>query len=135
MERRVTDDEVREHNRVYDLGWSLAKDLLLLDGDDPARRPGWFARRRLRRAIECFEAALRIAPEGWQSIWAIGKIHQRLGETAEALGCFARAHQLKPDQPDVAREAGIAATDLGDGPRAVQFSRAAVALAPNDPGL
>jgi Flp pilus assembly protein TadD len=135
MERQLTENQVREHDRVYGLGWSLAKGLLLLDGGNPSRKLGWFSRRRLRRAMGCFEAALRIAPEGWQSLWAMGKIHQRLGNTPEAVGCFARAHQLKPDQPDVAREAGIAATDLGDGPRAVQFSRAAVALAPNDSGL
>ncbi len=135
MGRRLTEDEAREYNRVYQLGWSLTRGLLLLDGNNPPRRPGWFSRRRLRRATECFEAALRIAPEGWQALWALGKVHQRLGETAEALNCFARAHQIKPDQPDVAREAGIAATELGDGPRAVLFSRAAIASAPNDPGL
>lgn len=135
MERQLTEDEVREHNRVYELGWSLTKGLLLLDGHKASRTPGWFSRRRLKRAIECFEAALRIAPEGWPSLWAMGKIHQRLGETAEALGCFERAYRLEPDQPDVAREAGIAAMDLGDGPRAVLFSRAAIASNPNDPGL
>ena len=135
MERQVTEDQAREHDRVYQLGWSLTKGLLLLDGDDPSRRPGWFARRRLRRALGCFEAALQIFPDGWQSLWAMGKIHQRLGESAESLGCLARAYQLKPDQPGVAREAGIAATELGDGPRAVQFTRAAIALVPDDPGL
>ncbi len=34
----------------------------------------------------------------------MGKIDQRLGESAEALGCFAGAYQIKPDHPDVARE-------------------------------
>lgn len=135
MERQLTEAEANEYNRVYQRGWSLTEGLLLLDGNNPTRNPGWFARRRLRQALECFEAALRIFPEGWQSLWAMGKIHQRLGNAAEALGCFARAHQLQPDQPDVAREAGLAAADLGDGQRAVQFSRTAVALAPNDPGL
>jgi tetratricopeptide (TPR) repeat protein len=135
MIRQLTEIEAREHNRVYQEGWSLIKGLIVLDGVSLSRKPGWFSRRRLRRALACFGAALQIVPDSWQSLWAMGKIHQRLGEGAEALGCFSRAHQLKPNQPDVAREAGIAATDLGDGPLAVQFTRAAVAAAPNDPGL
>jgi tetratricopeptide (TPR) repeat protein len=135
MSRQLTEEEVREHDRVYKQGWSLTKGELLLAGRDRLGRPGWLSRRRLKRALECFEAALQISPDGWPSLWAMGKIHQRLGESAEALGCFARAHEIKPDHPDVAREAGIAASDAGDGPRAVQFTRAAVAAAPNDPGL
>jgi Flp pilus assembly protein TadD len=135
MSRQLTEEEAREHDRVYKQGWSLTKGELLLGGRGRLRRPGWLSRRRLKRALECFEAALQISPDGWPSLWAMGKIHQRLGESAEALGCFARAHQIKPDHPDVAREAGIAASEAGDGPRAVQFTRAAVAAAPNDPGL
>lgn len=133
ISRQLTEDEVREHDRVYQQGWALTKGHLLLAGADHLGRPGWLSRRRLRRALQW--AALQVFPDGWPSLWVMGKIHQRLGETTEALGCFARAHQIKPDQPDVAREAGIAASDVGDGQRAVQFTRAAVASAPNDPGL
>ena len=135
MSDALTDDQAREHNRVYQRGWELIKGELLIADRTPSRGPGWLARRRLRQAIECFDAALKIAPQGWQSLWAMGKIHQRLGELPEALGCFARAHQLQPSQPDVAREAGIAASDMGDGPAAVRFTRAAIASKPEDAGL
>jgi len=135
MKRELTEEEIREHGRVYDKGWSLIQGELLLADANPSGKPGWFARRRLREAITCFEAALKITPESWQSLWALGKIHQRLGEVPEALNCFAQAHQLNPSQPDVAREAGIAASDIGDGPAAVRFSKAAIAAKPDDPGL
>ena len=131
----MTDEQRRKYDRVSRRGWALLKGELLLAGPGPSPKPGWFLRRRLRAAMTCFEAALRIAPDSWQSLWAMGKIHQRLGETPEAFGCFRRAHQLAPSQPDVAREAGIAASDLGDGPAAVQFTKAAIAAKPEDPGL
>ena len=135
MGRQFTEDQIREHDRACEEGWSLVEGHLIMDGEPPSGKPGWFARRRLARALECFEKALKINPDGWQSVWAMGKIHQRLGDTRRALTYFARAHKMNPDQVDVAREAGIAAADVGDGPRAVQFTRAAVALAPDDAGL
>ena len=92
---------------------ALTEGRLVLHGAEPPRRPGWYTRWQLGRAIRCFERALAINPAGWSSMWALGKIRQRLGDQEAALGWFARAHALKPDQPDVAREAGIAALDLG----------------------
>jgi Flp pilus assembly protein TadD len=74
-------------------------------------------------------------PEGWSSMWALGKISQRLGDQAAAFDWFVKAHSLKPDQPDVAREAGIAALDLGRAEAALTLCRAAVACGPDDPGL
>ncbi len=68
-------------------------------------------------------------------MWAIGKIHQRLGDQEKALAWFSKSHALKPDQPDVAREAGIAALDLGRVEDALAYCRAAVASNPDDPGL
>jgi tetratricopeptide (TPR) repeat protein len=94
-----------------------------------------FARRRLRRAIRYFEQALVINPEGWSSMWAVGKIHQRLGAHAIAFDWFARAHGINPNQPDVAREAGVAALDAGLINEALALCRAAVANGPDDPGL
>jgi tetratricopeptide (TPR) repeat protein len=135
MDDVLTDNQVREHDRVYRRGWKLIEGKLLIADRSPPQKLGWLARRKLRQAIACFDAALKIAPHSWQSLWAMGKIHQRLGERPEALGCFARAHQLQPSQPDVAREAGIAASDMGDGPAAVRFTKAAIASKPEDAGL
>jgi tetratricopeptide (TPR) repeat protein len=135
MESKLSDEEIGEFNRLYEKGWALTKGELLLSDGDPSIKPGWFARRKLRQALSCFEAALRIVPESWQALWGMGKIHQRLGEVPEALGCFSRAHDLSPSQPDVAREAGIAACDIGDGPSAIRFTKAAIAAKPDDAGL
>jgi Flp pilus assembly protein TadD len=89
----------------------------------------------LRRAVQCFEAALAVDPEDWSSMWALGKIYQRLGEQATAFDWFARSHGINTDQPDVAREAGIAALDIGRVKQALAFCRAAVASKPDEPGL
>ena len=135
MQRELTENEVREHDRVFAEGWGLMKGEVMLADAGPVGKPGWFARRKLFKAIRCFETALSINREGWQSLWALGKIYQRLGQTMEALSYFQRAHDLNPKQTDVAREAGIAAIDAGDGVAAVRFSRAALAAQPDDPGL
>ncbi len=68
-------------------------------------------------------------------MWALGKIHQRLGTQTIAFEWFAKAHAIKPDQPNVAREAGIAALDLGRVEAGLTLCREAVAHCPNDPGL
>jgi len=92
--REFTEAEGREHDRHYQEGWKLIRGDILLAGSRASGAPGWFARRRLAKAIVCFEAALAIHPDGWQSLWALGKIHQRLGTADLALQCFARAHAL-----------------------------------------
>lgn len=135
MTREFTEAEVREHNRHYQEGWALIRDDIFLAGSRASGPPGWRVRRRLTRAIGCFEAALAVNPEGWPSLWALGKIQQRLGRKAEALEAFTRAHALAPEQPDVAREAGIAAAEVGDGAAAVRFVEAAIAARPADGGL
>ena len=122
-------------NRFYKQGWDLSRGELLVDPEPSLTRPGWWARRRLRRAIGAFRKALAIFPESWQSLWALGKIHQRLGAHQEAFDYFAKAHSIDPGQVDVAREAGIAAIDIGRPVEAVMYTRAALTQVPNDPGL
>ena len=68
-------------------------------------------------------------------MWMLGKIHQRLGDQEAAFDWFTKAHAVKPDQPDVAREAGIAALDLGRAEAALVLCEAAVVCSPDDPGL
>ena len=98
-DRELTEDEIREHDEAYQRGWALVEGELLIGGAGAMRKPGILARRRLRDAIGCFETALSLNPAGWQSLWALGKIHQRLGELPKALECFTRAHEIDPSQP------------------------------------
>jgi Flp pilus assembly protein TadD len=133
--REFSQDEADRHNALVAKGRTLTQGLLILSGEEPLGRPGWYAKWKLRRAIQCYERALAINPNGWSSMWKLGKIHQRLGDQGAALGWFVQAHSLKPDQPDVAREASLAALDLGLISEALALSRAAVACRPEDPGL
>jgi tetratricopeptide (TPR) repeat protein len=135
MKREFTEIEAARHNSLTERAWKLAKGHMIVEGDEPRRRPGWFVRRKLAEAIRCFEQALQINSEGWSSMWALGKIHQRLGDHQESLRWFARAHKVNPGHPDVAREAGLAALDCGEAALAMQFCSCAVADRPHDAGL
>jgi tetratricopeptide (TPR) repeat protein len=133
--REFTQAEADRHNALIAKGWALTKGRLVLHDQEPSGRPGWFSRWQLRRAIRCFEQALAINPEGWSSMWAPGKIHHRIGDQATAFSWFAQAHALRPDEPEVAREAGLAALDIGRVGEGLTLCQAAVACKPDDPGL
>jgi tetratricopeptide (TPR) repeat protein len=134
--RQIGDAEGAEHNAAYTRGWKLATRHLILAGPQRIRKPpGWFARRRLKKAIVCFQRALSIAPENWPSLWVLGKIYQRLGQLDEALKYFRHAFALDPTHPGVAREAGGAALAVGNGAEAIRYCEAALAASPNDHGL
>jgi Flp pilus assembly protein TadD len=135
MARNFTPVEADRHNALTRKGWSLIEGEILLNEPQPVSEPGWLARLKLRRAAGLFQRALTLNPDGWSSMYAIGKIYQRLGRAEEALSWFGRAHDLNPDQPDVSREAGLAAMDLGKGDLAIGYCRSAIAARPDDPGL
>lgn len=135
MEREFTEEEAALHNSLTEEGWSLTKGRLYLHGEGIVGRPGWWASRKLRKAVRCFQQALEINPDDWSSMWALGKIYQRLGEHEMSLHWFSQAHKVNPTQPDVAREAGLAALDCGDSSLAVHLCRSAVDNNPNDIGL
>ncbi len=135
MNREFTEVEAEHHNTLVERAWQLAKSQMIVEGKEPAQPPGWFARRKLKEAVRCFEQALQINPQGWSSMWGLGKIRQRLGEHQAALNWFARAHEINPTQPDVAREAGLAALDCGEPALAVKFCSAAVDNQPENAGL
>ena len=62
--RDATEAEAREHDRHDQEGWKLIRGEILLAGARVGGAPGWFARRRLTKAIGCFEAAAADAPGG-----------------------------------------------------------------------
>jgi tetratricopeptide (TPR) repeat protein len=78
---------------------------------------------------------VRINPANWAAMWLLGKIHQRLAEYELGLHWFSRAHRVNPDQPDVAREAAIAAMDAGRPEEAIPFCERAIEVSLDDPGL
>ncbi len=135
MSNDISPADVARHNELVDEAWSLAEGEVFLDRSGPSGRPGMFARRRLQKAIKCFQEALEINPEGWQSMWALGKIYQRFGSEAETLFWFKKAMALAPDQPDVARETGLAAFAVGNTELGFKCTQAALDARPDDPGL
>ena len=54
-----------------------------------------------------------IHPEGWPSMSALGKIYQLLGDLDMAFLWFAKANAERPNHPDLVRDAGRAAMDVG----------------------
>jgi len=133
--RTFSQHEADRHNALCAKANALTKGRLLLGGSGSSRPPNWFDRWQLRRAMRCYAQALAINPEGWPAMWSLGKIHQRLGDQETALLWFTKAHEIQPDQPDVAREASVAALDLGRIDEALALCRSAVASRPGDPGL
>ncbi len=135
MSDDISPADAARHDEIVDEAWSLVEGEVFLDRSGPSRRPGMFARRKLQKAIERFQEALEINTKGWQSMWALGKIHQRLESAAESLFWFKKAMALAPDQPDVARETGLAAFEVGNAELGLQCCRAALDARPDDPGL
>ena len=134
MQPQLTPDQACRHDALVALASALIEGELLLEaGSLP--RPGWLCRRKLKKALEHLGQALQIHPQNWSAMWTMGKVYQRLRLQDQALRCFHQAHQIKPDQADVAREAGIAAIETGQGKLAVSFLTAAITARPDDPGL
>ena len=122
------------HNQLYEKASALIKDLILYHGQEPAALAEE-GRRRLEEAISLFTEVLQINPGNWPAMWQLGKAYQRLGDFERGLEWFARAHALEPDQPDVAREAAIAAMDASRPAEAIPFCERAIKARPDDAGL
>ena len=134
MNREYTRAEARQHNALTEKGWAILNDyILLLDRDQV--KPGFLAKRRLRKAVALFQDALRIAPDNYSSKWALGKIFQVLGEHRQSLNRFEEAWALEQGNADVCREASLAAMDCGEFLKALDFGDKALALKPEDAGL
>src|SRR5450432_1313831 len=131
----ITEAQAGQHNALTKEGWELLKPEMIIHGGPIRHAPGFFARRKLRRAIVLFGRAIELNPRGWSSMWATGKALQRLGDHSGALRWFMKAHDENPSQVDVVREAGLTALDCGAIDQAVRLCFAAVRLSPDDLGL
>lgn len=128
-------EAAQRFTRNYETAWKLIKGEILVHDADITGPPGWLARRKLKRALTLFDRALEIHATSWQSLWGKGKIYQRLGDVTRAYESFVAAHRLAPEEPDVAREAALAALETGDSAAAIELTEAAIAGSPDDAGL
>jgi tetratricopeptide (TPR) repeat protein len=133
--QQFSEQEAGRHSDLTDKGWDLIEGEILQGPTRTKDSPGFLAKRKLQQAQRLFLEALEINPQGWSSMLALGKIHQRLGEHREALEWFEKAHRVNPAQPDLALEAGVAALELGEAKRAVEFCEDALGRRPDDSGL
>jgi len=101
----------------------------------PPCKLGFFARRRVEKAIGLLDQALKLSPNDVFAHWLHGKSLQVLGRYEESLQSFARAWLLDPGQVATAREAGITATEAKHFDQAVYYAQQALALTPGDVGL
>jgi tetratricopeptide (TPR) repeat protein len=126
--------QIEEHNTLYKKAWRLVDGEFHLDGK-PLSQPNWFARRRLKKAKGLFLQTFAINSTGWNAMFAIGKIEQRLGEVKTALEWFLRAREFAPTNTSLAKEASITASSLGDFDMAARIADEALETNTGDPAL
>jgi tetratricopeptide (TPR) repeat protein len=129
-----SDEAKARHGELYKQACRLIEGLILLSNEEPQPLDP-LQRQRLEDAIPLFIEVVAINPGNWAAMWMLGKVYQRLGEYQHGLTWFSRAHRVNSDQPDVAREASIAAMDLGRAEEAIPFCERAIETNPDDAGL
>jgi tetratricopeptide (TPR) repeat protein len=131
----MTDDELRtEHARLYKEASAAVFPLIEVHGK-PVSKLRHDQERQSRLGLGLFDHVLKLNPRNWAAMWLVGKAYQRLGESDNALKWFSQSHGVNPTHPDVAREAAIAAMELGRPAEAIPFCERAIKANPNDPGL
>jgi tetratricopeptide (TPR) repeat protein len=130
----LSDKEVAVHNRLYAEAWELMTAEIHLHGQMRSVKVDLRTRQQLDKAISLFEHTLELHPGNWNSMWALGKIYQRLDDHSTALSWFRRAHTIEPANADILREASLCAMSLGD-ESAVELAATAAKLKPTDIGL
>lgn len=131
----MTPEKVEEHNRLFGQATQLIKGELIVHGQ---KLPSYIAqpvRAKLEQALGLYARVLEINPENWSAMWLVGKVHQRLDDNAAALKWFTEAQRIKPDHPDILREAGMTALAIGAKEEALRLCFTAVRLSPDDLGL
>lgn len=135
MQIEITEEQAKQYNQLVNGAYALVRPHLLIDGEPQRGRPGWFTRRKLRRGIEGFKAALAIAPFKWECEFWIAKSLQRLGDHRESMTWFTEALRKQPENPIVAKEAANAAFEIGEFELGIALLRPASLAKPSDPVL
>ena len=130
----LTPEQVEQHNKLYTEAWKLITGEINLDGQE-IPKPNWLTRLRLNKAKALFEKTIVINPAGWNAMFAIGKIEQRLGHKQEAFDWLLKAREFEPQNTSLAKEASLTAAQLGMHEMAARIVDEAIELNPTDPAL
>jgi tetratricopeptide (TPR) repeat protein len=123
-----------DHDPLYEEARFRLSPHLEYHGQTPAELTA-SSERELRRGVELLLRVLSINPKNWAAMWMVGKAHQRLREFELAFEWFKRADEAHPGQPDVNREAAIAAMEIDRPELAIFHCRQAIEARSDDPGL
>jgi tetratricopeptide (TPR) repeat protein len=127
----MTDEQIAQFNSFYQLACDKMKGLIILE----AYRPGgigFFEKLRANKAIKCFNEALSIYPDHFQSLFFLGKLYQRLGNYEQALLCFDKALKLEQTNHNIPMEASLVAMHLNQVDKAIEYSKEAIMRKPDD---
>lgn len=131
---QLSEAQREEHNRLWRAACDIAdeqKAYALV----PPFKPGFWAARKMRKAISLLDRAVALHPGSAPSLWMQGKFLQLLGDFDASLDRLAKACLIDPNNASFAREAGISATEAGKLDVAVFYAQEALKATPGDAGL
>lgn len=121
------------HNDYYQKGVDYIYPHILVGDKQPTVNPS--VRNQIDSGMVFLDAVTKIKPENYSAFWIKGKGYEVLGEHQKAYKAFSKAYNINKENEDVARELAKQCLELGLGTEAVQVSKHAVSLLPNDHGL
>lgn len=95
----------------------------------------YWGRRDHAAAARAFEHAVRAMPNSADAIYNLALVHRRSGRWAKAIAGFARAQELDPRNPRIARETAYTLEMMRDYAAALKVFRLQQVLSPSDPAL
>ena len=95
----------------------------------------YWGRRDNAAAARAFEHAVRAMPNSVDAIYNLALVHRRSGRWPRAVAAFARAQELDPRNPRIARENAYTLAMIRDYAAAVKVFRLQQVFSPHDPAL
>ena len=127
----LTNEQIERFNSLYQQACDKMKGLVILEDYRP-KGIGFFEKLRANKAIKYFHEALSIYPDHFQSLFLLGKLHQRLKDYEQALQYFDAALKLELTNHNIPLEASLVAMHLNQVDRAIEYSKEALRRKPDD---
>jgi hypothetical protein len=127
-------DPKQAYREVWDRACALVEGQIQLDGRqlEPLTQAD---AGRLRQALALFEQAATLDASNAGPMLLASKVHERLGQFADAVVCLRKAHALAPEEMIITLELGAALGRMGFHGEAVPILTSAAAANPSEPRL